>query len=163
MTAVDAPGGLMTDTPFSFSFFSCMGGGSTIAPHFGPVNLRLRCHFPLIVPAAATTPITTTTTTTVASTTTATIGMQVGSEVVQWEAGKALVFDDTFEHRVWNHTSLDRVILLFDVWHPDLYPEEIAAVKEMFSYARQQGWLAAAADGNKAKKKEEGGGNAKIN
>jgi len=33
---------LMTSTPFSYCFFSTLHGGSSIAPHYGPCNLRLR-------------------------------------------------------------------------------------------------------------------------
>lgn len=38
-------------------------------------------------------------------------------------AGKCLVFDDCYEHEVWNKTDKERVLLLFDLWHPDLVEE----------------------------------------
>lgn len=117
---------LMTDTPFSFAFFSTMGPGATIAPHHGPCNLRIRCHFPLIVPGGDPNDC----------------GMEVGGEVVSWTKGKPLFFDDAYEHRVWNNTKEERVVLLFDLWHPELHEQEIDAVKDMFSFAREQGWLA---------------------
>ena len=41
---------------------------------------------------------------------------------------------------VWNNTDQERVVLLFDIWHPDLDSDEITAVTDMFSYAREQGW-----------------------
>jgi hypothetical protein len=34
---------------------------------------------------------------------------------------------------VWNRTQGDRVVLLFDVWHPDISFSERLAVLEMFS------------------------------
>lgn len=37
--------------------------------------------------------------------------------------GKCLVFDDCYEHEVWNKTEGERVLLLFDLWHPDLVEE----------------------------------------
>ena len=114
---------LMAGTPFSFAFFSTMGPGAQIAPHFGPCNLRIRCHFPLIVPNEPD------------------VGMEVGGEQVTWEAGKPIFFDDAFEHKVWNRTSQERVVLLFDLWHPDLHEDEIDAITDMFSYAREQGWM----------------------
>ena len=43
---------------------------------------------------------------------------------------------------VWNRTDQERVVLLFDLWHPDLLPSEIAALVDMFAYARRQGWTA---------------------
>ena len=57
---------LMTDTPFSFAFFSTMGRISEIAPHCGPCNVRIRCHFPLVVPNGD-------------------LGMEVGGVRTHWE------------------------------------------------------------------------------
>ena len=38
-------------------------------------------------------------------------------------AGKATVFDDSFEHEVWNdHAVLPRYVLSVHVWHPALMP-----------------------------------------
>lgn len=49
---------------------------------------------------------------------------------------------DAYDHEVWHHgTSGDRVVLLFDVWHPDLIPQEQQALIEMFQSARDKGWL----------------------
>jgi aspartyl/asparaginyl beta-hydroxylase (cupin superfamily) len=44
----------------------------------------------------------------------------VGDQVHHWEEGKCIVFDDTFEHEVWNRTDEERLVLLIDLWHPDL-------------------------------------------
>ena len=38
-------------------------------------------------------------------------------------------------HHTWNHTDEDRVLFLFDVWHPELHDDEIAAIREMFAGA----------------------------
>lgn len=51
------------------------------------------------------------------------------------------MFDDCYEHEVWNLTQSERVLLLVDIWHPELALEERHAILDMFSYARQQGWL----------------------
>lgn len=59
-------------------------------------------------------------------------GIRVAGETRQWEVGKALLFDDAFEHEVWNDGDNERVVLLFDVWHPDLTQDEITAVQAMF-------------------------------
>lgn len=120
--------GLMSQTPFSFAFFSTLKSGANIAPHYGPCNLRIRCHFPLIVPP-------------VDATGESDCGMQVGDTVVKWEVGKPIFFDDCYSHHVWNRTNVDRVVLLFDLWHPELTNEEIDAIIDMFDHARQQGWL----------------------
>ena len=39
----------------------------------------------------------------------------------RWEVGKALLFDDSFEHEVWNNDTTARYVLHVDVWHPGLY------------------------------------------
>ena len=49
---------------------------------------------------------------------------------------------DSFDHEVWHDGKEgDRVILLFDLWHPDLVPEERKAIAEMFKEANAKGWL----------------------
>ena len=45
-------------------------------------------------------------------------GIRVGTEVRHWEEGRSLVFDDTYEHEVWNETSGTRVVLFVDVKRP---------------------------------------------
>ena len=98
LESLDSPT-LMRGTPFSFAFFSTLHPHSTIAPHYGPCNLRIRCHFPLIVPKSGK------------------CGMQVGDKTVTWEEGKPVLFDDCYEHKVWNETDEERVLLLFDLWY----------------------------------------------
>lgn len=70
---------LMLDVPFSYTFFSTLGKRSSIAAHFGPCNLRVRCHFALSVPPGD-------------------CGMKIGGEVVSWKDGECVFFDDTYEH-----------------------------------------------------------------
>ncbi|CAN0545528.1 unnamed protein product, partial [Ectocarpus sp. 8 AP-2014] len=46
--------------------------------------------------------------------------------------GKCLVFDDCYEHEVWNKTERERVLLLFDLWHPELAGEvRLASTKRI--------------------------------
>ena len=56
----------------------------------------------------------------------------MGGETREWEEGKLLIFDDAIEHEAWNHGSSERVILIFDVWHPDLDEDERCAITTMF-------------------------------
>ena len=79
-------------------------------------NLRLRVHVPLMVPEGD-------------------VGMRLAGEALTWRRGEALVFDDSFVHETWNRTAADRVVLLFDVWHPGLGDDEVGAVVEMFRRA----------------------------
>ena len=40
-------------------------------------------------------------------------------------AGKSYVFDDSFEHEAWHHGDSTRIVLIFDIWHPDFSDEEV--------------------------------------
>jgi len=86
--------------------FSALTPGAHIEPHAGPWNARLTVHLGLVVPDGC--------------------EFRVGSESRRWREGKCLVFDDSFEHEVWNRSDSTRVVLLLDVWHPDLTEIEIA-------------------------------------
>lgn len=94
---------LMRTTPFAYTFFSTLLPGTVIDPHFGPCNIRLRCHFPLIVPKAPEG--------------SNTCGMKLGDREMQWKENEPLIFDDCYQHSVWNHTNETRVVLLFDIWY----------------------------------------------
>lgn len=122
---LDSIEGLMYGTPLSYAFFSTLHGNSRIQPHTGPANLRLRCHFPLSVPTEDSTRC----------------GIRVGETSRPWRLGEAMLFDDTYEHEVWNNCEQERVVLLLDVWHPDLTIGERESIQHMFGYARQQGWV----------------------
>jgi aspartyl/asparaginyl beta-hydroxylase (cupin superfamily) len=93
--------------------FSLLRPGARIAAHTGMFNTRLVCHLPLIVPPGC--------------------RFRVGNEVREWEAGKLLIFDDTIEHEAWNDGSEDRVVLIFDIWRPELSERERREVAALFS------------------------------
>ena len=92
--------------------FSLMKPGAHIPPHNGLVNTRLVCHLPLIVPGRC--------------------RFRVGNEQREWVTGRAWAFDDTIEHEAWNDSDQTRVILLFDVWRPELTDEERELVVGLF-------------------------------
>jgi len=93
-------------------FFSRLSPGARIPPHHGMLNARLICHLPLIVPEGC--------------------GFRVGNDTRRWEVGKALIFDDTIEHEAWNDSKEDRIVLIFDIWRPELTEDERHAVTAMF-------------------------------
>eukprot|EP00550_Attheya_septentrionalis_P006654 CAMPEP_0198294158 /NCGR_PEP_ID=MMETSP1449-20131203/21148_1 /TAXON_ID=420275 /ORGANISM="Attheya septentrionalis, Strain CCMP2084" /LENGTH=310 /DNA_ID=CAMNT_0043994033 /DNA_START=71 /DNA_END=1003 /DNA_ORIENTATION=+ len=140
LRTMEKEGLLFSTTPFSFAFFSTLYPESTIKPHFGPMNLRLRIHLPLLVPPPPP-PATTSSSGDPTKSNEPLCGIRVGSQVRTWEEGKALVLDDAFEHEVWNRTSDLRVVLLLDIWHPDVSPTERTRIGTMFDYAKTQGWL----------------------
>lgn len=119
------PNLLAQDVPFAYAFFSTLRGGARIAPHYGPTNLRLRVHIPLVLPASPA----------------ADLGLRVAGQTRRWRRREALVFDDAYEHEAWNASGEERVVLLFDLWHPDLSQRERDAVVRLFDEARKEGWL----------------------
>lgn len=120
----NVPGLLLGGIPFAYAFFSSLRAGARIAPHFGPTNTRLRVHVPLRVPQAHGALLT------------------VAGDARPWTVGEPLIFDDAYEHAAVNDTAETRVVLLFDVWHPELSLDERAALENMFNGARKEGWLA---------------------
>ncbi len=92
--------------------FSMLQPGAHIQPHHGFINTRLIGHLPLIVPEGC--------------------GFRVGNEVRAWREAEVLLFDDTIEHEAWNRGSSPRVVLLFEVWRPELTVDEREAVNAIF-------------------------------
>ena len=92
--------------------FSLLRPGARIPPHTGLTNTRLICHLPLIVPQDC--------------------GFRVGNDTRTPVEGKAWVFDDTIEHEAWNRSDRARVILLFEIWRPELTEDERRLVAAMF-------------------------------
>jgi hypothetical protein len=122
---------LFEGTPFGFSFLSTLHANSSIQAHTSAMNLRLRVHLPLIVP--------TTTTNDKDNNDTIDCGIRVGNLQRPWTNGKAMVFDDSYDHEVWNRTEETRVLLLVDIWHPDISNAEKQEIVKVFQDARQQG------------------------
>ena len=91
--------------------FSQLKAGAHILPHTGFVNTRLTCHLPLIVPPGC--------------------RFRVGNETRTWETGKAWAFDDTIEHEAMNTSDRTRVVLIFDIWRPELDAEERALISTL--------------------------------
>ena len=120
---------LFEGTPFGFAFFSNLGGGAKIEAHNAPANLRLRIHLPIIVKDNERNP----------ETGLPKCGIRVATSVRSYEEDRALVLDDAYDHEVWNDTSENRVVLLVDIWHPDITQPEKEAIVEMFQAAKRDG------------------------
>jgi beta-hydroxylase len=99
---IDAIPGMKT------AFFSILGPGKHIPPHRGPFKGVIRYHLGLIVPEPR-----------------ARCRIRVGTEVRHWDEGKGLMFDDTYEHEVWNDTRGTRVVLFLDVVRPLRFPANL--------------------------------------
>ena len=92
------------------AFFSLLKPGAHIRPHFGVANTKVAVHLPLVIPEGD-------------------CAIRVGEETRQWTEGRCLIFDDSFEHEAWNRSDQLRIVFIFDVWNPDLTPEECTAIE----------------------------------
>jgi aspartate beta-hydroxylase len=97
--------------------FSLLRPGTRIKPHHGYMNARLVCQLPLIIPEKC--------------------ALRVGNETRAWREGEVVVFDDSVEHEAWNLSKELRVVLIFDVWRPELSAQERTLVGAMLD-ARDQ-------------------------
>jgi len=94
------------------ALISILRPGTHIPPHTGMLNTRLICHVPLVVPAGC--------------------RLRVGAEIRDVREGKAMIFDDSFEHEAWNDGDAVRAVLLFEIWRPEISEEEKVALTAMF-------------------------------
>ncbi|XP_028624341.1 aspartyl/asparaginyl beta-hydroxylase isoform X5 [Grammomys surdaster] len=85
--------------------YSIMHPGTHVWPHTGPTNCRLRMHLGLVIPKEG-------------------CKIRCANETRTWEEGKVLIFDDSFEHEVWQDASSFRLIFIVDVWHPELTTQQ---------------------------------------
>ena len=87
------------------AFFSALTPGTHILQHHGPTNKKLRIHLPIVgAPGSE---------------------LRVADTILRGEEGKCMVFDDSFEHEAWHKGDATRIVLVFDVWHPDLTDKEV--------------------------------------
>ncbi|XP_044279729.1 aspartyl/asparaginyl beta-hydroxylase isoform X4 [Varanus komodoensis] len=89
--------------------YSVMHPGTHVWPHTGPTNCRLRMHLGLVIPKEG-------------------CRIRCAEETRFWEDGKVLIFDDSFEHEVWQDANAYRLIFIVDVWHPELTAQQRRAL-----------------------------------
>ncbi|MEI9863595.1 MAG: aspartyl/asparaginyl beta-hydroxylase domain-containing protein [Limisphaerales bacterium] len=87
------------------AFFSILSPGKHIPAHRGAWNGILRFHLGLMVPEPR-----------------ERVRIRIGNDFYSWREGEALIFDDTFNHEVWNDTTGYRVVLFVDFARPLLQP-----------------------------------------
>jgi beta-hydroxylase len=98
---------LMREIPgMTTAMISILSPRKHILDHRGPYKGVLRYHLGLIVPEDA-----------------ESCRIRVGGDFRHWEEGKSMIFDDTFNHEVWNDTDETRVVLFVDVLRPLPFPD----------------------------------------
>ena len=83
------------------AFFSILSPGKHIPAHRGFYKGVLRYHLSLKVPEER-----------------ERCWIRVGEDVHAWSEGTSVVFDDTYDHEVWNDTDEERVVLFVDFVRP---------------------------------------------
>jgi aspartyl/asparaginyl beta-hydroxylase (cupin superfamily) len=90
---------ILKKVPFlTFAEITILEPHSDILPHIGETNTTMRGHLGLSIPGPL-----------------PEAGIEVNQKQRSWEEGKIVLFSDAHHHRVWNHTSKRRMVLVFDV------------------------------------------------
>jgi aspartyl/asparaginyl beta-hydroxylase (cupin superfamily) len=98
---------LMRQIPgMTTAMFSILSPRKHILDHRGPYKGVLRYHLGLVVPRDK-----------------EACRIRVGEDIRHWEDGRSMIFDDTFNHEVWNDTDETRVVLFVDLLRPLPFPE----------------------------------------
>ncbi|MEP6625794.1 MAG: aspartyl/asparaginyl beta-hydroxylase domain-containing protein [Acidimicrobiia bacterium] len=87
------------------AMFSILAPGKHIPEHCGPYKGLVRYHLGLKVPAD-----------------TDRCRIRIDDRIATWSEGASLMFDDTYEHEVWNDTEEERVVLFLDIVRPLQFP-----------------------------------------
>jgi beta-hydroxylase len=102
---------LLEDVPgLETAFFSILEPGQELVPHCGPTKAILTWHLALEVPRAR-----------------ERCRITIAGRPYAWEAGRSLLFDDTYRHSVHNDTDQERVVLLMHVRRPVRFPGSLVA------------------------------------
>jgi aspartyl/asparaginyl beta-hydroxylase (cupin superfamily) len=86
------------------AFFSILDPGKSIPAHDGPYLGYLRYHLALLVPSVDPP------------------WMRVKDQVHTWQEGRSILFDDSWNHQVYNTSPERRVVLIVDVVRPMAWP-----------------------------------------
>ncbi|XP_066292465.1 aspartate beta-hydroxylase domain-containing protein 2-like [Branchiostoma lanceolatum] len=106
---------LMNDSGFGNACFSVVDPGTHITGHYGPCNVRVRCHLGVQVPEGC--------------------AITVGGRRLTWTDGRCLLFDDSFFHEVHHHGNQKdppRVVFMVDLWHPQVTSLERKALNFLY-------------------------------
>lgn len=101
-------------------FVSVLKPKTAIAPHFGLTNAGITVHLPILIPEGD-------------------AAIRVGKEKHSWREGELFFFDDAFEHEAWNNTDKLRIVLIFEVWNPNLSKAEQTALDALVT--RRAEWV----------------------
>jgi ornithine lipid ester-linked acyl 2-hydroxylase len=90
------------------ALFSIFEPGKHLPAHRGPYNGVLRLHLGLMVPEPR-----------------ENAAIRVGRQILHWQEGRVLIFDDAYEHEAWNRTGALRAVLFVDFVRPLRFPANL--------------------------------------
>lgn len=107
------------------AMFSILAPRYHIEPHKGPTKAVIRAHLGLKVPKDS-----------------QNVWIRVDNEILHWEEGKVVLFDDSYEHEVRNDTDETRAVLFIDIDRPmdrigTLFNQAIVRLIQASSYVQQ--------------------------
>jgi aspartyl/asparaginyl beta-hydroxylase (cupin superfamily) len=82
------------------AFFSILEAGKSIPTHCGPYRGYIRYHLGLVVPENDPPTI------------------RIRDQFYTWKEGESVLFDDSWDHEVFNKSDGDRVVLIVDIRRP---------------------------------------------
>eukprot|EP00659_Diplonema_papillatum_P014669 gene14669-22441_t len=92
-----------------------------VTPHFGATNARIRYQFPLSLPRGAT--------------------LSVDHRAYTQSVGEIFLFDDSHLHCVDVPQDVaPRIVLIIDLWHPDLTQAQRDSVRDRYPPMTDEGW-----------------------
>jgi hypothetical protein len=104
---------LLLGCSLGYCYVSILSPGAEITPHSGSTNVKLRIQFPILNSSESI--------------------LTVDGVEHRYFDGEPIIFDDSFQHSVRNCSSNEsRVVLLIDIWHPDLSSEHIRHLLAQF-------------------------------
>lgn len=115
---------LMDECLFGNAMISKIAPGTLIEPHCGPTNIRHRLQMALQLPSER-----------------REMSLRVADSRLTWDReGDYFVFDDSFVHSVNfskengvnKRNGEERIVLIVDMWHPDLSPAERYVLQNVF-------------------------------
>ncbi len=109
---------LLDNCLFGNAMISKIQPGTIIEPHCGPTNIRHRLQYTLMTSQTSTSSF-----------------LQIGKDTkIPWgNPGNYFVFDDSYIHSIrYDDPTQDRMVIIVDLWHPDLSHAERALLRFLY-------------------------------
>jgi aspartate beta-hydroxylase len=92
-----------------------------LLPHYSRDSFRIRCHLALRIPEAC--------------------RLRVHDLTLEWKEGDVIFFSDSYLHETFNESAEQRVVLIIDLWHPEMTEVERQAITAGFRKKEIRDWF----------------------